>query len=185
MKELERSVKGFFFRNMFISMFFLVVGLILCFWPTISATFISYIFGTILLANGVSYLLDNPEKIFHYDTVLLGMISILMGIIIFVYPEVVSFIVPFSLGIWFIISGILKFEIAKVVNKIGIKGWGVLIVTSIFTIFAGMFMFLTPKLANVAIVVFSGIFIVFYSVSDIVNYIYLRNKYEKIIKYFK
>ena len=76
MKELERSVKGFFFRNMFVSMFFLVVGIILCFWPTISATFISYVFGTILLANGVSYLLDNPEKIFHYDTVLLGIISI-------------------------------------------------------------------------------------------------------------
>ena len=185
MKEMERIVKGFFFRNMFISMFFLVVGLIMVFCPTMSATFMSYIFGTLLIANGVSYLLDNPEKIFYYDTVLLGMISIILGMIIFLYPEVVSIIVPITLGVWFIISGMLKFEIARIVNKIGEKGWGVLIVTSIFTVFAGMFMFMCPKLANVAIVTFSGVFLVFYSLSDIINYIYLRNKYSKLVKYFK
>ena len=154
MKEMERIVKGFFFRNMFISMFFLVVGLIMFFCPTMSATFMSYIFGTLLIANGV-------------------------------YPEIVSIVVPFALGIWFIISGMLKFEIARIVNKIGEKGWGVLIVTSIFTIFAGVFMFMSPKLANVAIVTFSGVFLVFYSLSDIINYIYLRNKYSKLVKYFK
>lgn len=185
MKDIEKSIRGFFLKNIFVSVMLLILGIVLMALPEISSMVFAYCVGIILITNGICYLLDRSSRILFYDPILMGLMSLIFGVLIFVNPDIFNTIVPILLGIWFLVLGIVKIEIASIINDVGAKGWGCIIATSILAVFSGIFLMLCPKFGGIVVVYLMGLLIVIYSVSDIFNYILIKRNIDKLIKYFK
>ena len=182
---MEKAIKGFLLKNIFISILFLLFGIVLIMFPNMSTMALAYSAGILLIANGVGSLISKERKTLIYDPVIIGVISLIFGIVIFINPDVFNTIVPVLLGIWFIILGIIKYEIANILNEIGENGWGGVVATALLTIVAGFLLILCPKIGANVLIIFMGTLIMLYSISDIINYILIRNKVSKLAKYFK
>lgn len=185
MEKLERYIKNYLWKNIFVSILFLILGSVLVFSPSMSSMVIAYVVGMILIANGIASLLYISPKMVLYDSTIVGIISLILGIVILINPDIFTTIIPILLGIWFIIVGVIKYRLSIIFNEIGIKGWGATVATSILIIFSGIFLILCPKIGNISLVVTLGTFIIVYSLSNIVDFFITKRKVKEIAKYFK
>lgn len=182
--KIEKYFKNYLWKNIFVSMLFLFLGVLLVFNPSMSAMIIAYVIGIILIANGIASMLYISPKMTFYDSTLIGIISLILGIVILISPDVFTTIIPVLLGIWFIIVGVIKYRLSIILNELGIKGWGATVATAILIIFSGIFLILCPKIGSISLVVALGTFIILYSLSNIADFFILKKKVKDLAKYF-
>ena len=114
-----------------------------------------------------------------------SMLSILLGIMMLIYPNILSIIIPLMLGTWFIMTSIFKIRLTLYLSKIQNTPWLLLMLISILSIVCGFILILNPIDSSVAITLFIGIVIIVYAISDIINMIVLKRNLNKLTKYFK
>lgn len=113
------------------------------------------------------------------------MLSILLGIMMLIYPNILSIIIPLMLGTWFIMTSIFKIRLTLYLSKIKDTPWILLMLISILSIVCGFILILNPIDSSVAITLFIGIVIIVYAISDITNMIVLKRNIKNLTKYFK
>ena len=114
-----------------------------------------------------------------------SMLSILLGIMMLIYPNMLSIIIPLMLGTWFIMTSIFKIRLTLYLSKIQNTPWLLLMLISILSIVCGFILILNPIDSSVAITLFIGTVIIVYAISDIINMIVLKRNINKLVKYFK
>lgn len=145
----------------------ILFGLALFFFPKISLIFMITLFGAFLLISGLSSLfigLFQSENRRLWRTYLPdALVSILIGCLVFFWPEMTGRILLYMIGAWALISGILQ-----LVNAFKLKEWfGPFLLnglTGIFLTLFGLVLFLHPGAGAVAISFIIGAVSIFYGV---------------------
>lgn len=157
-----------------------ILGLILVLKPAETIMVISNIIGAIVLLIGISsiakYLkLKNDLDIFS------GITSSVLGLILLLNPGTIVSILPLVLGIYFVINGSSKLRYALDIKKYNGNNYLWPLIIAILIIICGTLFIINPFKGAVYIVQIMGIFILTYSILNIINYFTLR----KNIKDFK
>ena len=181
---MEKYINRALWKNIFISILFLIWGFLLAMFPSTSSMAIAYSIGFILIINGISHLFNSSRRIIFYDPILIGITSLIFGIIILINPDIFNTIVPILLGIWLVIIGIIKYKFAIIIKDVGENDWVVVVITAILTIIAGIMLIIWPKIVAISIVFVMGLLIIVYSLSDIVNFFIIKKRVKEIAKYF-
>lgn len=156
--------------------------------PKMSLEILGVILSVILIINGVILMITDIKlnnNFIPVDMLPASMLSILLGIMMLIYPNILSFIIPLMLGTWFIMTSIFKIRLTLYLSKIQNTPWLLLMLISILSIVCGFILILNPIDSSVAITLFIGIVIIVYAISDIINMIVLKRNLNKLTKYFK
>lgn len=98
--------------RLILSIVLLIIGLIMLAAPTIAMEVIVIIIGIVLLGFGVIQLLMNIPKRRNGDanvSVAIPVIAIIVGILLIIFRGgIANFILPFIIGIWAIITGVMS-----------------------------------------------------------------------------
>ena len=138
------------------------------------------IFGVYLVVQDVIY----KKFWLLFDFTLMGIICLVLGIVLLMYPDILTTLIPIFLGIWFIVSGIMKFRLTSLLGADD----GIFItsfIMSILSVICGILFIISPLSGATIIISFIGILLFVYSLSDIVNMIIFKkniNKLEKSLK---
>lgn len=178
------SLKKIYGINVTVSIVLLIFGLILFFKPETTINLVSTLLGIILIVMGGTSIIKFIGDKYQMDLVY-GVISCVAGLILILNPTAVVSVLPFVLGIYFIISGISKFKYALDVRKYNGRNFITLLIISILITVCGVLFVINPFSGAVAITKIIGIFLVIYSVLDIVNYIMLRKDVKTVEEIFK
>ena len=112
MKESKKIVNTMTIFSIIGDILLLLLGSYFALNPTISASFMGYMFGIALIITGVynsiKYVVNFEVSKFFINSLIYGIISILAGIIIVFNPFSFANIVSIMLGIWLIISSIFR-----------------------------------------------------------------------------
>ena len=177
-----KAIKRLFGINMISSIIFLILGLLLVFKTEGTINLISSIIGVTLLMNGgfstIKYFKENDNKV----NIIYGIVAILAGFILILNPITIVSILPFVLGVYFTISGIIKFKYALDIKNYQRRTPVFMIIVSILMMVCGVLFIINPFEGAVAITQAIGIYLIIYSVLDINNYITLRKDMDIIIK---
>ena len=184
-KNIEKFIQNFLWKSIFISLLFLILGIVLVIDPNMSVFGIAYVVGVVLIINGISYMIESNVKLLFYDPLLVGIISLIFGIIVIVNPDIFTVMIPIVLGIWFIIYGVIKYKFSLVLNEIGENGWAVSLLGALITMFSGILLMVFPKVGAVTLVFMIGVLLIVYSISDIINFFIIKKRVNDIVKYFK
>ena len=183
-----KKLNSFINSSICISIMFIIIGIIMVIMPKMSLEILGVILSVILIINGVILMITDIKlnnNFIPFDMLPASMLSILLGIMMLIYPNILSIIIPLMLGTWFIMTSIFKIRLTLYLSKIQNTPWLLLMLISILSIVCGFILILNPIDSSVAITLFIGIVIIVYAISDIINMIVLKRNIKNIAKYFK
>ena len=147
------------------------------------------LFSIIMLVNGVIgvvtyFTIDSDERLFSFD-LLSGITNILAGVLVFMYRSSLVEVFPIMLGIYVIVSNLLKMQISINLSTVPESNWVLLVIMSILNMIIGVLLITNPFESIITITTLCGIFLLVSEVISIVEEIYVLikiKKFEKLIK---
>lgn len=165
------------------SMILMVLGLLLIFQSEATITTISYIIGAILIAAGVLALIrfiKNSKEVtttMNLD-ILYGIVTIILGVIIITNPHAIASVLPIVLGIAIIINSASKLQYAFILKNDQNDLWKTTLIIAIISTICGVVLLFNPFAGAVLIMRIVGIFILVYSVLDIISTMIIKKNVD-------
>ena len=169
--EFVKKIKMY---TLFISLLYVIMGLIMLLNPKFILDAVNYIVGIMVLVYGVIYIVkflsNNAINTFSKFNLIAGLLCIVFGIYILLNPTLLSSIIPFAAGILLLVDGIGKLKDSLEFKKAGYIRWWIGLVVAIIFIGSGIFMVINAfKVSELIIRIIGGILIVD-AISDIWSY---------------
>lgn len=161
-----------------------IIGLIMVVFPKISIETIGMIVAAYIIAQGIVLIYLDIKATKYYipfDGLLIGIISILMGIVLVCKPGILSVVFAFVVGIWMILSSINNIKISIKLCKTKLP-WIQILLLGILDLIVGLIMIFNPFEATISLTLFAGIMLMIYSVINIIDMIVIKKDIKEITK---
>ena len=151
------------------SIAFGILGLIILFNPDETISFFSLTLCIIIMISGIAKLISyialrKNSDLSNFDLIY-GIIAIVISIIMLANIGAFLTIIRVIIGIWIAYTGVMKLIYALNLKNIGVTSWLAILIMSILTIFAGIYISID---SSILIMVF-GALIVAYAIIDIIE----------------
>lgn len=167
------------------SVLFFILGLFLVLKPETTISLVSTVIGIFFLLGGFSsiskYLSNKENQGFLKLDLTKGVILFVIGIILILKGEAVASVLPFIIGIYFIVNSITKIQYSLELKNYNKEKWLPTFVLAGVTLLCGAVFVLNPFRGAVALTQIIGVFIMIYSIVDVVNYSLLRKNFKDVI----
>lgn len=162
-------------NNLIYALLFLVFGVILLTSTADLISMASKVIGIVLIIIGIVksiVYIYMKGKLGNYklSELIIGLLIICCGSLLLTYSGALSFAIRTIIGLWVLFAGVNRIVLAISVKAFDNTGFKVYLITSILMIIIGMCLIsgFFDKLI--------GLFIIGYSITEIVNYIYFKTK---------
>lgn len=162
-------------NNLIYALLFLVLGVILLTSTADLISMASKVIGIVLIIIGivksiVYIYMKGKLGDYKLSELIIGLFIICCGSLLLTYSGALSFAIRTIIGLWVLFAGVNRIVLAISVKSMDNTGFKVYLVTSILMIIIGMCLIsgFFDKLI--------GLFIIGYSITEIVNYIYFKTK---------
>lgn len=185
---MEQIMKSFFKSSLVSSLILMLLGILLVFQSEATILAISYIIGSVLIAIGVLAIIDfvrrESKKTSYIEdlSIVYGAVCIILGILIITNPTAIASIIPIVIGIGIIINSCNKLQYAIQLKSNENDLWKSTMIISIISTLCGIILIFNPFQAAVGITRIVGIFIVIYSILDIISTITIKRNVKKFHK---
>lgn len=167
-----------------VSILMICLSLFLMFKPLESLEVFIVIFAIIILLSGLGYLvsyftISKESRLFSID-LLLGLATIISGIMLLVYKKDVINIFPVILGIWIIISNLFKLQLSINLSLFLDNTYLGLVLITILMIIFGLLLIINPFASFMTITVTAGTLLLITEVVNLIESIYVIIKLNKV-----
>ena len=185
-KEIEKSFSKVFITSMLSSVIFIAIGIFLFTKPETTISTISYILGIIIILLGSfsfgKYFQSRAEGNKFNFNLIYGTLSIIIGLILILNPTALATLIPFVLGFWMVINSAVKIQYSLNLRQYENKVWIPTFIIGLFTLICGLIMIFNPFEGALLITKMIGLFIIIYSILDIVEAFLLNKNIKYIMK---
>lgn len=106
---------------------YMVLGLIILFFPQMTLTAVCIIFGIALILGGLVRIIEYCSSadmgyMFRYD-LMLGVVQLIIGILVLTHPSALMMGIPAVLSIALLVGGVLKAQLALDIKRMGYARW--------------------------------------------------------------
>ncbi len=179
---MKKIINKFIWLSIVTCVIFLIVGLMLMFYPTVSISVISYLIAGLLIIVGFIFVYNYKSSILLTNFLTTGTLAILLGTILILYPNALALMIPVIVGIWMIINGLIDIQVSLTLRKIRYEGWLISTLLSVMSIVCGILIIINPQAGAEALTTFFGIMVVIYAVTNIANVLVFKTNIVKIEK---
>src|SRR5574344_1891929 len=177
-----KKFNKFMWLSIIVCILFGIIGIMLIAYPDISIKVISYLVAASLLAAGITLIVSYSNSYFLVNFLPAGILSILLGIIILIYPNSLAMVIPIVIGIWMITSAVINMQVSLSLKKVGYQNWIFPVIMAVITILCGLLIIVNPSTGAIALTEFSGIMLIIYAVSDIIDLLIFKSNINDITK---
>ncbi len=125
------------------SLIIIVLGILLVALPNVTILVVSNVLGAVFIINGIyqiiNYFVVKGQNDFFNNGLLIGVISLLIGIAAIVIGEDLASILRIIIGIWMIYEALVRVNTAIKLNSAGIKSWKYILIIAILMLALGLF----------------------------------------------
>lgn len=170
--------------SIIVSILMICLSLFLMFKPLESLEVFTVIFAIIILLSGLGYLISyftisKESRLFSID-LLLGLVTIISGIMLLVYKKDVINVFPIILGIWIIISNLFKLQLSINLSLFLDNAYLGLVLITILMIVFGLLLIINPFASFMTITVTAGALLLITEVINLIESIYVIIKLNKV-----
>lgn len=179
---MKSFIRKYSANTLVVSVLLLILSLFLIAKPVASLRFIIVFLGCIAILDGIihiiSYFLSTPEfKEFSFELVQ-GILGALLGLVVMFNPDLIVAFLPFVIGFWIIIEGIIRFQFAFNIKSNSTSNWIVLLLLSLLSITFGFIVIFNPFGTAIAITTLAGMFLLISEILNIIESIYMIAKFK-------
>ena len=180
MEDIKKGMNKIFNASIVTAVIILVLGVFLFIQPDTIIRMISIILGGIILIPGLTSLIDYFKNTYQ-PSLITGIVTIIIGLILIINTKLVASILPFILGIYFIVNGINRLQYALELRRQRIN-YTISLTFSILIIICGVLFIINPFSGALVITKVMGIFMIVYAILDLTNSIIIKkemNEYNR------
>lgn len=182
MKEVKQFSKSY----IFISALYVVLGVVLLAWPTLSVQMICYGLAVAMIVIGISYGImyftkDNLEGFLQMDLVI-GIICLAFGIFILLNPTFLSSVLPFAMGIILLLGAIVKIQSAFNMKKLRFKKWYLTLICALVIGVLGAVLLWNPFKEEKYMILYIGICLILDGLTNLISLICIQTRIRKLKK---
>ena len=168
---MKERLKNMTVSFVFLSILYLILGVVLILWPTIVMDIICYAFGAILLLYGifaiVGFYRSEDRKGSAFLGLFLGIVAAAIGAVMVIYPPLIQGIIPVILGLYIAIDALLSVKRTLELQRMDYSHWNINLILSLVSAGLGIFVVFHPLLAEAALFRVIGIVLLYAGVSDL------------------
>ncbi len=165
---------------------YIIVGIILTFFPASTARTIGYAFATVILIVGLGFLyrfiIKETAYCFVGNELVIGIVLVLASIYVYVRVDSVVSIIPVLLGIVVVVSGISKLQNAIGLRKMQYQGSTAVLAFAVLNILFGVILVLNPFSAVTTLIMLIGLGLIFSGITDLVTAFWIARNIYKVDK---
>ena len=176
------KINKFLYSSIALSILMFVIGIIFIIEPEASFNTITYILAIVLIINGIYFLFEKETSIFFTGFITFGVVEILLGVVMFLNPDIVKTLFPIVIGIIMISKSAIDLRFSFLLNKNGYRNWLGLAICAVISIACGLIIIFYPSIGTIALTTYLGILITVYSVSNIIDTIMFKKNINEIAK---
>ena len=181
---IKNYLKNFEKYSILISSLLVILGIFLLVSPMKSLEVAVIFFAAIMIVNGISsfisyFMLPNEERLFSLDLVT-GIVTTLTGSLIYLYRMDLINVFPVILGIWIIVSNLIKMQLSINLSAIAGSNWFLLLITQILMIILGVVLITNPFSSLIALTTLAGSFLIIAEVASLIESIYILVKLRNL-----
>ena len=182
---MKKLLSNFYKTSILSSLALLVLGILLVFKSETTVMMISYEIGGILIAIGfiaeINYFKNHDKQLTIEDIEIFhGLACIILGILAVENPKTIASIIPLVIGVIMIANGAIKLQYSMELRKENCKLWVYTLVLSIVMAVCGVILIFNPFKGALLITRVVGIFILIYSILDIVSTVFIKKALVKL-----
>lgn len=187
LKKVTESFQKIIFIEMFFSILYALLGLVVFLNSEMTNKMIGLLIGTFFLISGIlsifTFVDKNKIRLFRWNLIF-GILSLLLGILIMFNPLSIVNFLNITLGIWLIVEAFNKIVYFTYLKKVGEESGKILLVSSILFFFLGIMIILNP-FRSLLITKTIGIFIILYNILNLNDLVLLKRRSKNFLKLFK
>ena len=182
MKEVKQFSKSY----IFISALYVVLGVVLLAWPTLSVQIICYGLAVAMIVIGISYGImyftkDSLEGFLQMDLVI-GIVCLAVGIFILLNPTFLSSVLPFAMGIILLLGAIVKIQSAFNMKKLRLKKWYLILICALVIGVLGAVLLWNPFEEEKYMILYIGICLILDGLTNLISLICIQTRLRKLKK---
>lgn len=183
---MEEYIKKIGKQSLIISILLVVLGFLMACKSIEMVNIFIILFGYVMVVDGLihfaSYFkIESEYRFFSYELAQ-AIIDILLGFFVVSNVSSVSTVLPIIIGLWIVLDGILKVQIALNIRGVRDAQWGLMFLCSLVTIFVGFGIIFNPASSLELIVKLSGAALAISQIFSIFDDIYILNEVGKVEK---
>lgn len=184
MDGIKKTVNRLYSISLFTSVVILALGIFLFIKPGTVIDIIAVVVGILFMIPGITALVDY-FKTKNQTSLITGIITILVSIILMAYRKLIADVLAFIFGIFFIINGINRLQYALQSKKeFGLEDSRPILM-SILIIMSGILFIVYRVTVAEASFQIMGIFLCVYAIIDIVNTVIVKKEISSVAKNVK
>lgn len=121
----------------------LILGILFIAWPETMVTVISYLVGAIFIVKGafqiINYFLDKGQNDFFNNGLLMGVISVLIGIAALAIGENIAEVFRIIVGVFLIYEALVRVNTAIKLHAAGVSTWKYVLILALIIMVLGVF----------------------------------------------
>ena len=168
---MKERLKNMTVSFVFLSILYLILGVVLILWPTIVMDIICYAFGAILLLYGifaiVGFYRSEDRKGGAFLGLFLGIVAAAVGAVMVIYPPLIQGVIPVILGLYIAIDGLLSVKRTLELQRMDFSRWNINLILSLVSAGLGIFVVFHPLLTEAALFRVIGIVLLYAGASDL------------------
>ncbi|MDJ0394611.1 HdeD family acid-resistance protein [Rhodococcus sp. G-MC3] len=183
-EALLRIGKDLWWAVLLRGVFAVIFGIVALVWPSVTVWALVVVFGAYAIVDGISAIIRavQARKVESgwIWWLLGGVVSLVAGIVAFVWPDITALAAVFVIGFWAIMGGILEIAGSFRLKKFdGAAHWVVLLVAGILELLFGIVLVFFPVSGILSIVWLVGVFAVMLGVLFVVSAFQVRSAAKK------
>lgn len=173
-KELNMSIIA--------SILYAILGIIIIVNPVTTLNIVSIVISIAAIVYGIIISIINITDIKEESNLTFGILLVILGIALLIYPSSLTVLISLGVGIWFISNSVSRIKLAILLKNAKESAWLIILCSAIITLLVGISFIFTPLISAISITIANGILMVIYSIVDIFGIIFIKKNIDKIQK---
>ena len=181
-----KKINNYICASIVLSLIFIAIGVMCVIKPDISFDVISFVLTIIFIVNGILLLVaDFRSRSIFMSNFLNGVLSLVIGIVLLIHPNALKAILPFIVGIWFIVSALANMKFSFYLKNESTTYMILTIIMAIISIVCGFILIVKPLESLDVLIMTLGITFIIHSLSNIIDMFVIKKYINKIVKNIK
>ena len=181
-----KKINNYIYASIVLSLIFIAIGVMCVIKPDISFDVISFVLTIIFIVNGILLLVaDFRSRSIFMSNFLSGVLSLVIGIVLLIHPNALKTILPFIVGIWFIVSALANMKFSFYLKNESTTYMILTIIMAIISIVCGFILIVKPLESLDVLIITLGITFIIHSLSNIIDMFVIKKYINKIVKNIK
>ena len=177
------EIKGFHKNFVILSVFYVIAGVVLLFWPEMSIELFCKVLGIGMLIAGLTHIIiyftkDHMMNIMQMDLVI-GVLCVSFGAFLLLHPDFVQNALPFVVGVLFMMGGIVKLQNAIDMRRLHFRFWKVVLFFAIVMLILGAVLIYNPFSSDI-LTLYIGISLILEGVLNVICILCIAYLFKKV-----